>query len=86
MENAENKAAGGAENKGESKHDKFKRLATARVTNAIKKIEMIGNLSSSSYECSAEEVEKIFLNLQTTLDSTKKCFSKVKTEEKKFEL
>ena len=44
----------------ESKHDKFKRLATPRVTNAIKKIELIGNLSSSGYEYTPEEVEKIF--------------------------
>lgn len=37
----------------ESKHDKFKRLATQRVTNALEKIELIGNLSSSGYEYSA---------------------------------
>ena len=66
---------------GESKHDKFKRLATARVTNALKKIELIGNLSSSGYEYSPEEVEKIFISLQQTLDSTKARFSRSKKEE-----
>ena len=72
---------------GESKHDKFKRLASQRVTNAIKKIELIGNLSSSGYEYAPEEVEKIFVSLQQTLDSTKNRFSKVKQEEAgKFEL
>ena len=72
---------------GESKHDKFKRLASQRVTNAIKKIELIGNLSSSGYEYAPEEVEKIFASLQQTLDSTKNRFSKVKKEETdKFEL
>ena len=72
---------------GESKHDKFKRLATQRVTNAIKKIELIGNLSSSGYEYAAEEVEKIFASLQRTLDNTKGRFSKSKKEESgKFEL
>ena len=71
----------------ESKHDKFKRLATQRVTNAIKKIELIGNLSSSGYEYAPEEVEKIFISLQQTLDNTKSRFSKSKKEETgKFEL
>ncbi|MFA5146627.1 MAG: hypothetical protein WC515_04560 [Candidatus Omnitrophota bacterium] len=71
----------------ESKHDKFKRLATQRVANALKKVELIGNLSSSGYEYSTEEVDKIFTALQQTLDSTKNRFSKSKKEEtKKFEL
>ncbi len=72
---------------GESKHDKFKRLATQRVKNAIKKIELIGNLSSPGYEYTPEEVEKIFTSLQQTLDNTKSRFSKSKKEETgKFEL
>jgi len=62
----------------ETKHDKFKRLATQRVTNAIKKIELVGQLSSSSYESTPEEVEKIFTTLQQTLDSSKDRFSKTK--------
>ena len=70
----------------ESKHDKFKRLATHRVANAIKKIEMIGNLASSSYESAGEEREKIFSALQAALDGVKAKFSKTKAEEKKFEL
>jgi len=71
----------------ESKHDKFKRLATQRVTSALKKIELIGNLATSSYESSPEEVEKIFTSLQHAIDSTRSRFSKTKKEEtKKFEL
>ncbi len=72
---------------GENKHDKFKRLAMKRVTNAIKKIELIGNLSSSGYEYTSEEIEKIITSLQQTLDNTKSRFSKSKKEEAgKFEL
>ncbi|MFC1699256.1 hypothetical protein ACFL1I_04775 [Candidatus Omnitrophota bacterium] len=72
---------------GESKHDKFKRLASQRVTNAIKKIELIGNLSSPGYEYTSEEVEKIFVSLQQILDGTKSKFSKAKKEDAgKFEL
>lgn len=71
----------------ETKHDKFKRLATPRVTNALKKIELIGNLATSAYEYSPEEVDKIFSALQQTVESTKNRFSKSKKEEtKKFEL
>ena len=71
----------------ESKHDKFKRLAMQRVPNAIKKIELIGNLASSGYEYTPEEVEKIFTSIQQVLDNTKARFSKSKKEETgKFEL
>ena len=57
------------------------------MTNALKKVELIGNLSSSGYEYTQEEVDKIFTALQQTLDSTKARFSKVKKEEtEKFEL
>jgi len=65
---------------GESKNDKFKRLASKRVTNAIKKIELIGHLSASSYESTLEEVEKIFIALQQALDNSKSRFSKTKKE------
>ena len=65
----------------ESKHDKFKRLANQRVASALKKIELIGNLASSGYESTPEEVEKIFAALQQTLDNTKNRFSKVKKQE-----
>ncbi|NQT75417.1 MAG: hypothetical protein HQ566_02720 [Candidatus Omnitrophica bacterium] len=72
---------------GESKSDKFKRLAAQRVTNALKKIELIGNLSSPGYEYAQEEVDKIFSALQQTLDNTKARFSKsIEKETGKFEL
>ena len=71
----------------ESKHDKFKRLATQRVTNAIKKIELLGNLSGSGYESTPEEVEKIFKAMQDTLDGVKEKFSKTtRVDKSKFEL
>ena len=47
---------------------------------------MIGNLSSSSYEYSAEEVEKIFTTLQETLDKAKARFSPQRIEKQKFQL
>ena len=71
---------------GESKNEKFKRIATKRVQNAISKIECIGNLSSSAYQYSQEEIDKIFSSLQQTLDSTRKSFTPKQTVENKFEL
>lgn len=75
------------ETKTETKHDKFKRLASQRVSSALGKIELVGNLSSSGYEYTPEEVGKIFSSLQQTLDAAKARFSKSKREEpKKFVL
>jgi hypothetical protein len=64
------------DNPNESKADRFKRLAEPRVGNAIKKIEIIGNLASSNYEFSAEQVEKILSSLRTTVDEVEKKFQK----------
>jgi hypothetical protein len=48
----------------ETKEDKFKRLANARVNNAIKQLELIGNLSnSSSYGYTDDEVRKVMSTL-----------------------
>jgi len=48
----------------ETKEDKFKRLANARVNNTIKQLELIGNLSnSSSYDYTDDEVRKIMSTL-----------------------
>ena len=71
---------------GESKNEKFKRIATKRVQNAISKIECIGNLSSSAYQYSQEEVDKIFSTLQETLENTRKSFTPKQVAENKFEL
>lgn len=71
---------------GESKSDKFKRLASKRVVNAIQKIELIANLASSSYESTPEEVGKILAALQGSVDKVKAAFSKQKIEKTEFKL
>jgi len=71
---------------GESKSDKFKRLASKRVVNAISKIELIANLAAPSYECTSEDVTKILDALQGSVDKVKAAFSKQKTEKKVFKL
>ena len=72
MESAESKGSGA----GETKNEKFKRLAAIRVNNALKKVSLIGNLAGSSYEYSAEEVEKIISALKTCLGEVEEKFQK----------
>ncbi|MDD5423130.1 MAG: hypothetical protein PHT32_06910 [Candidatus Omnitrophica bacterium] len=71
---------------GESKSDKFKRLASKRVVNAISKVELIANLAGSSYEYTPEEVTKILTALQGSVDKVKAAFSKQKIEKTVFTL
>lgn len=71
---------------GESKSDKFKRLASKRVVNAISKIELIANLSASSYESTPDEVTKILTALQGSVDKVKAAFSKQKIDKTVFKL
>ena len=71
---------------GESKSDKFKRLASKRVVNAISKIELIANLAAPSYESTPEEVAKILAALQGSVDKVKASFSKQKIDKTVFKL
>jgi hypothetical protein len=83
MAEAENEVSDVA---GESKSDKFKRLASKRVVNAISKIELIVNLAAPSYEYTPEEVTKILTALQGSVDKVKAAFSRQKVEKTVFKL
>ena len=85
-ESTEENEVKSAEGAGESKSDKFKRLATKRVKNAISKVELITNLAGSGYEYTPEEVEKILNALQGSVDKVKAAFSKQKITKSEFEL
>ena len=55
--------------------DKFVRLATKRVSNALKALQLIGNLSNrSNYDYTEEDVQKIFRALQEELGTCRKKF------------
>lgn len=69
---------------GETKAEKFKRLAPPRINKAVHAIELIGNLAGSSYEYTDEEVNKMFDFLQNTLDETKNKFTKTVSSKEKF--
>jgi hypothetical protein len=60
----------------ESKADRFKRLAEFRVNNAVAKIGLIGNLASTNYEFTAEQVEKILAMLKHSVEDVEKKFQK----------
>jgi len=85
-ENEANEANEAKEVAGETKSDKFKRLASKRVVNAIQKIELITNLSGPGYEYTPEQVEKILSALQGSVDKVKAAFSKQKIEKTDFKL
>lgn len=72
----------------ETDRDKFIRLANKRVNNAIKAIELIGNLSNrSNYDYTLEDAELIFIALNKELKVCRERFLNTKGKSKaKFEL
>tara|TARA_B100001964_G_scaffold244030_1_gene323945 strand:+ start:1028 stop:1258 length:231 start_codon:yes stop_codon:yes gene_type:complete len=61
----------------ETKEQKFKRLAEARVNNALQKIRLIGNLASPVYSYTPEEIEKIIVALNAGIAEVEEKFQKV---------
>lgn len=59
----------------ESRHDRFKRLASKRTNDILEKIRILGNCyNKSSYEYTEEEVNKIFSEIEKQLKLTKAKF------------
>ncbi len=73
-------------NSGETKDQKFVRIAEIRVNKMVDWIRKIDNLSNRiNYEYTDEQVEEIFNYIQSELDEAKKHFlSSGKKETKKF--
>lgn len=67
----------------ETKNEKFRRLASMRVSKALHTIDLVGNLSGSSYEYSIEEVNKIFSVFNTQLKAVYERFQPKKDGPKK---
>lgn len=55
---------------GETKAQKFSRLASQRVTAAVKKIKQIGNLSGTGYERTDQQIANIRTHLTNTVNET----------------
>ena len=71
----------------ESKNDKFKRVASKRVNDILKKFELLENCSNKShYQYNDEEVIKIFTTLEKRLKEVKSSFKLEKSASKDFKL
>lgn len=72
----------------ETKEDRFRRVAEARVNKTIKMIRLLGNCSETNvYEYSEEQVEQIFSTLQTELDMARQRYEGIDSRKKrKFSL
>ena len=60
----------------ETDREKFIRLATKRVNNALKSIQLIGNLSNrGNYDYADKDIERIFSALTTEIKNCRERFS-----------
>ena len=65
----------------ETRHERFKRVASKRTNEILEKIRILGNCSNkSSYEYKEEEVNKIFSEIEKQLKYTKSKFIAGKRE------
>lgn len=64
-----------------TKHKNFKRIAEARTEKVLDMLDLIGNLSNTSfYEYEEKEVKAIFDAIQKSVDENKKKFDKKKNK------
>ena len=71
----------------ETKEDRFKRLAEQRVAATLDKIRLIGNLATSQYAYSSDQVAKIFAALKEAVADVEDKFHRTLERKKgKFHL
>ena len=71
----------------ETKEDRFKRLAEQRVAATLDKIRLIGNLATSQYAYSGDQVAKIFAALKDAMADVEDKFQRTLERKKdKFHL
>lgn len=71
----------------ETKEERFKRLAEQRVAATLDKIRLIGNLATSQYSYSGEQVAKIFAALKEAISDVEDKFQRTLERKKdKFHL
>ena len=69
------------------KRENFKRLAESRTNKIIDMLNLLGNLSNTSYyEYDMKEVNTIFNAIKNELDIQRKRFDEKKSRKKKFRL
>ncbi|MBQ6876209.1 MAG: hypothetical protein IJN46_08255 [Lachnospiraceae bacterium] len=72
--------------KGESKSERFVRIAESRVNKIIKMIKLLGNLSGSNYEYTSEQIAHIFSVLQSELNHARMQYYETKKKRRRFSL
>jgi hypothetical protein len=68
--------------KTETRQEEFTRLAEARTTAVLQKIELLGNLSSSNYEYDARQAQMIVNAILSSVADLKRKFEKAKKADK----
>ena len=63
---------------GETKEQRFQRLATQRTQAALQKIRLLGNLTSSSYAYTPEQAAKVIGALRAAVETVEAKFNKVR--------
>ncbi len=63
---------------GESKEQKFARLATKRTQAALGKIRLLGNLTGSGYRYTEDQANKVLAALRQAVDELEGKFRKVR--------
>ena len=69
-------------NRAETKHERFLRLATGRVQRALDAIEIVGRLSSAENEYDEHEAQRIVSALQERLDDVERRLAHQKPQKK----
>ncbi len=62
----------------ETKAQRFQRLATKRTQTALKKVRLLGNLTSSSYDYTPEQAAKIISALRAAVGAVESKFNRVR--------
>ncbi|MEM4638091.1 MAG: hypothetical protein QXK76_03675 [Candidatus Woesearchaeota archaeon] len=66
---------------GETKQEKFKRIASARTQRILEDLRLLGNCSNTStYQYNKEDVNKIFSAIEKEVKRIKSLFDKPKVE------
>lgn len=69
----------------DQKRERFKRLATYRTNEVLRKLKILGNCANrSAYEYTEEEVNKIFSEIDKMVRNVKTKFHYLKREEFKL--
>jgi hypothetical protein len=87
MEEKVNESEEAAPPSNETKEERFKRLAEQRVAATLDKIRLIGNLATSQYAYTADQVAKIFAALKGAItDVEEKFHHTLERKKEKFHL